>query len=68
MRGNAKHYQNKTLTKVQELKKLRKVKAKYQRRLRDIMEEILAKEKIMKKDVHCLTLIHADHEESVITE
>ena len=68
MRGNSHYYQSKTLEQTKELKKLQKVKSKYERKLVEIQDEINRKQELLKNDVHCLTLIHADHDYSVISE
>lgn len=68
MRGNSQHYQNKTLTQKKELKKLQRVKSKYERKLEEIQDEINRKQELLSNNVHCLSLIHAEHDYSVITD
>lgn len=68
MRGNAHYYQRKTLNQRKQLKKLHRVKNKYLRKLEDIMNEIESKEQYLSDNVHCLSLIYADSEDSVIID
>jgi len=68
MRGNAQYYQRKTLNQEKRLKKLHRVKRKYLRKLEDIMNEIETKEQYLSDNTHCLSLIHADSDDSVIVD
>ena len=68
MRGNAQYYQRKTLSQEKRLKQLHKVKRKYLRKLEEIMNEIETKEQYLSNNTHCLSLIYADSEDSIIID
>jgi hypothetical protein len=68
MRGNSFYYQSKTLNQKKELKKLQRARSKYERKLEEIQDEIDKKEELLSNNVHCLSLIHADSDYSVIHE
>jgi hypothetical protein len=66
MKGNGDFYRSETLKKQKELRKLRKAKNKYQKILEDIIRNIEETEDLIKRDLHCLSVVSSDSEESYI--